>query len=229
VDDITTEVDTRYNKQMREYILNPLKDHGFKKYKSVNIARITKDSLFQVINFQKEAYGSKTFTANVTIRPLFIPHKYLTLSPGERLGYFTYGYDKWWSFIDETISNESFNEVKAILFDHVLPMFNDLISSEHLLEEYYNSKYVIGWHPTLGWRYHDIAFLYLDTKNYYKAKEYLYKASDEFSSDDTQWANEAKTQCEELIILIENERNSIAEFLINQKNITLSNLKLDKW
>ncbi|PKK37565.1 hypothetical protein BWI96_06820 [Siphonobacter sp. SORGH_AS_0500] len=76
-----------FTKARRQYIEEPLKEFGFKKYKSSVVARLTSGNVFQFLDFQKSAYGGQNFTVNVAIRPLFSHNdEYLTLLPGNRLG-----------------------------------------------------------------------------------------------------------------------------------------------
>jgi Domain of unknown function (DUF4304) len=60
-----------FTKARRQYIDDPLKVLGFKRYKSSALARLTSGEVFQFLNFQKSAYGGQNFTVNVSLRPLF--------------------------------------------------------------------------------------------------------------------------------------------------------------
>jgi hypothetical protein len=97
----------------RAFIDNPLKELGFKPYKTSFLGRLTDDNVFQVIDFHKYKFGGQ-FTINITIRPMYCPHEdYLTMEPGNRLYSMATNKkgDKWWKYSNEQETNESFKEI----------------------------------------------------------------------------------------------------------------------
>ena len=52
----------------KEFIETPLKELGFKKYKSAFVARLTTDNVFQFIDFQKEYTAIENSLRTETVR-----------------------------------------------------------------------------------------------------------------------------------------------------------------
>ncbi|MDE5893425.1 MAG: hypothetical protein K2H45_10940, partial [Acetatifactor sp.] len=51
-----------------------LESQGFLKYKTSAYVRKNAIDLLEYIDLQKEKYGSKTFTVNYSLMPLYVPH-----------------------------------------------------------------------------------------------------------------------------------------------------------
>lgn len=107
---------------------------GFVKYKTNAYVRKNKIQLLEYIDLQKEHYGSKTFTVNYALMPLYIPLDHLMLGFGDRLGSAVCGKDIWWDFADEAIARKSFQNVADAIDRFVLPWF-EKYSDEKTLEK----------------------------------------------------------------------------------------------
>lgn len=221
--------DSHYKKMFTKHIVKPLVGEGFKRYKSSNIARITEDSIFQLFNFQKEAYGGKAYTVNVAIRPLYIPHENISLQPGERIGYFSHGYDHWWSYKDEITSESSFLEVSSIITNTILPMLNDLGTSTSLLNEFFNKKYALKWPTSECWRLNDLAFMCLKLGDFRKSNELFIKARNSFKNIGFEWALSAAETCDKVISMIGSEGDKVSNYLEFCESETRKNLGLTEW
>ena len=217
----------------RAYIELPLKELGFKKYKTAFIGRMTDDNVFQFLDFQKSAHGGEQFTLNVTMRPMYCPHEdYLTLLPGNRLGSMaTNGkQDKWWNYSTEVEANSSFMEIFNLLTKHAIPFFNATMTSYDIVKSYekniFGSK--VGW-GTVGWENYDLGHIYLkagDNKNAIKQFDTCYKG---FSKDDRYWAQSAAKECVDIKTIINSGQTSIDKYLADTIKESKQNLKLTKW
>lgn len=118
--------------------------NGFIKYKSNSYVRKNKVDVLEYLDLQKERHGSKTFTINVSIMPLYVPHDYVVIGFGDRLGKFICNKDIWWDYANDDIAYESFQNVKEAIDRFVLPWFNKYSDEkclmEKLLEDKKNSK-----------------------------------------------------------------------------------------
>ena len=71
--------------------------------------------MLEFIELQKETHGSKTFTVNYAMTPLYVPHNFLSLDFCERIGMLLCIRDIWWDFANDSIAKVSFGNVaKAI-------------------------------------------------------------------------------------------------------------------
>jgi len=209
----TYNADSGYSKLFTQYIAKPLSIANFKRYKSSNIARIAGDSIFQVLNFQKEAYGGKEFTVNVAIRPLYVPHEVLSLQPGNRLGYFSRGCDRWWNYKTPNRADMNFQEVNGILIEKVIPMFDVLSSSESLLNEYLNNEFPIELPSSDCWKKYDLAHINLQLGNYDESKELFLNAQKSFMEVGFEWALKVAKKCESTLLLFDKGNESLTEYL----------------
>lgn len=185
--------DSYFDKAFRKHIIKGFSSYGFKKYRSRFIARIVGDSIFQLIGFQKEAYGSKGFTVNIAFLPLYIPYDFLALEPGNRLCSFINENHKWWSFITEEEAEESFKIVSQAINDKIIPMF-DIINNSKALIKYYNKKdaFPIEWYHNEAHGLRFLAYLQLREQNYENAVYYFSSASALYNSYHyAPWAKDA--------------------------------------
>jgi hypothetical protein len=222
----TSNPDTYFRKALTKWIAKPFKEYGFYRHKTANIGRITNDSIFQFLNFQKEAYGDKTFTVNVAVRPLFIPHEHLSLQPGQRIGYLKYGYDKWWEFKSESSADFSFEEVNHIIFDSVLKWFNETRDTSGLINLYTDKKQENIIPTSLSWRYYDLGHLYAKNQQYDKALEAIEIALNYFSLHPYDWCKEACKKCETLINILNKGQSEVDDYLKNCEEFSRKNLGL---
>lgn len=115
-------------------------ENGFVKYKGTGYARRNDIDVLEYVNLQKEAYGSKTFTVNYALIPLYVPHDILTYDLGGRLAVMITGFnDVWWDFADEKVAEISFSNVMDAISEYLFPWFqknsNKDILITSLLEE----------------------------------------------------------------------------------------------
>lgn len=73
---------------------------GFIKYKSNSYIRRNGIDVLEYINLQKERYGSKTFTVNYAMLPLYVPHDFFGIGFGGRVGELINGKSIWWDYAD---------------------------------------------------------------------------------------------------------------------------------
>lgn len=125
--------DAAYKEMFRSILVEELKKEGFLRYKTVSLVRLSPLHNLEVISLQKEAYGSKTFTVNVAVLPLYAKYSYLVYLFGERIGYFEYGWDYWWDFQNREIARSSFQEVTNLIRKRVLPWFDSLNTYKKML------------------------------------------------------------------------------------------------
>lgn len=122
--------DTAFKVHKKEIIDPYMSAKGFLKYKSNAYVRKNKIDLLEYIDFQKEHYGSKTFTVNLAVMPLYIPHEYIVFGFSKRLGELICNYDIWWDFADEIICEKSMGNVKDAIELFAVPWFHKM-ENEH--------------------------------------------------------------------------------------------------
>ena len=96
---------------------------GFVKYRGRAYIRWNKIDVLEYIDVQKERYGSKTFTVNYSLIPLYVPHDFLSFDLGDRLGVLIAGKDVWWDYSEEKIADISFSNVIDAISSYLLPWF----------------------------------------------------------------------------------------------------------
>ena len=82
-------------KALYEAVLRP---EGFLRWKGAAFVRRGPEDWLEVIELQKERYGTRTFTVNCMAAPLFLPGAEPDMTFGERLGVLAVGRDVWWDF-----------------------------------------------------------------------------------------------------------------------------------
>ena len=129
------------------------------KYKSSAYVRKNKIDLLEYVDFQKERYGSKTFTVNLGVMPLYIPHEFIVFGFSERLGELICHQDIWWDFAEEMICEKSMDNVKTAIELFAVPWFHKLENENYvvmqLLKEKLSSKmsvYNREWLNAIGKR-----------------------------------------------------------------------------
>ena len=95
----------------KEIVEPLLTAHGFIKWSTRGFVRLNSLDVLEWVNFQKERSGSKTFTVNVHLLPLYVPQELMQTEFRVRLGELICGRDVWWDFADEKIARISFNNV----------------------------------------------------------------------------------------------------------------------
>lgn len=115
--------DEAFKKYSREVFAKYLIEQGFFKWKTNAYVRRSSIDLLQYIDLQKERYGSKTFTVNYAIMPLYVPTEYMVIGFGNRLGYFIAGKDVWWDYANDEAADLSFQNVRQAVRQFVMPWF----------------------------------------------------------------------------------------------------------
>lgn len=218
--------DSFFRKSLTKQIVKPLKDYEFYRYKTAYIGRVTNDSVFQFLNFQKEAYGGKSFTVNVGVRPLFVPHDNLSLQPGQRLGYFKFGTDKWWKYENEDRAEDSFKEVNEIIIEYVLKWFEATNDTDGLINLYTDDTQVRIIPTSLNWKYFDLGHLYARSKQYEKAIDAIEISLGYFNSQPYDWYVEASEKCEKFINVLKGGQLEVDYYLKSCEKISRINLGL---
>lgn len=134
-----TVADAAFQKYSKEILGEFLKQQGFLKWKTNAFVRVNSIDVLEYINLQKERYGSKTFTVNYALMPLYVLTEYMVTGFGDRLGKLVVGKDIWWDYSDEKIAEVSFQNVTDAIEQFVLPWFqtygNKEILKKRLLED----------------------------------------------------------------------------------------------
>lgn len=118
-----TVADAAFQKYSKEILGEFLKQQGFLKWKTNAFVRLNSIDVLEYINLQKERYGSKTFTVNYALMPLYVPNEYMVTGFGDRLGNLIVGKDIWWDYADKRIAEVSFQNVTDAIEQFVLPWF----------------------------------------------------------------------------------------------------------
>lgn len=220
----------------KEFIETPLKELGFKKYKSAFVARLTTDNVFQFIDFQKSAYGGEEFTVNIAIRPLFCPNnEYLTLLPGNRLSTVAANKKDWWNYSTLATGQESFRQLYQLLSEHALPFFDATKSSDAIVKAYEKNIFgrnkfgnKIAW-GTAGWENFDFGHIYLKSNNHKKAIQQFEKCYNYFKDDKNEVCSNVAKECLKIIEIIHSDKNNIEAYLNNTISKNKDNLQLQLW
>lgn len=120
----------RYKKEIIDPCMNA---QGFLKYKSTAYVRKNKIDLLEYIDLQKEHYGSKTFTVNLAVMPLYIPHEYIVFGFSRRLGGLICHHDIWWDFAEDAICKKSMDNVKTAIELFAMPWFHELSDEDYVM------------------------------------------------------------------------------------------------
>ena len=132
--------DSAFKKYKREIIDPYMKVQGFLKYKSNAYVRKNKIDLLEYIEFQKEHYGSKTCTVNLAVMPLYIPHEYIVFGFSKRLGELICHKDIWWDFADETICENSMDNIKDAIELFAMPWFHKMADEHYIVMQLIKQK-----------------------------------------------------------------------------------------
>lgn len=231
------DMNQHFNKSRKVLLDNPLKEFGFKPYKSSVLARLTSDDVFQFINIDKHRHGGQ-FTIEIAIRPLYCSNEsFLSMLPGNRLySMVTKGInDKWWPNTSKIETDESFREVFKLICEFAMPFFDSTKTSKDIIKSYEKNflginKFGnrISW-GTLGWENFDFGHIYMrvgDKKKAIKHFDFCYK---EFIKDNRDWAQHAAMKCIELKEIINAGETEIEKYLEQTIIRSKNNLKLTEW
>ncbi len=132
--------DAAFKKNKKIILEKYLITNGFVKYKTNSYVRKNKIDVLEYIDLQKERYGSKTFTVNCSIMPLYVPHDYLIIGFGARLGELICDKDIWWDYANDDIAQASFQNVLDAIDRFVLPWFDKYSDEKSLMEKLLEDK-----------------------------------------------------------------------------------------
>lgn len=124
--------DAAFKKYQKEFITPYMKEQGFLKYKTNAYVRRSKIDLLEYVEFQKENHGSKTFTVNLAVMPLYMSCDFIIFYFSHRLGELICRRDIWWDFADETVCAMSMKNVKEAIEQFGMPWFHKM-ANEHLI------------------------------------------------------------------------------------------------
>lgn len=104
---------------------------GFFKHKTNTYIRLNKINVLESVNLQKERYGSRTFTVNILLMPMYLPQDSVPFG-GERISYFIGSPDVWWDFGDSKAAETSFKNIVEAVDRFVMPWFEKTSDPECL-------------------------------------------------------------------------------------------------
>ncbi len=142
-------------KRMDDFMLA----NGFIKYKSNSYLKWNGIDVLEYVDLQKERYGSKTFTINYALIPLYVPHDFFSFDLGGRLGTLMCGKDVWWDYSEEVIAEISFDNVMNAITEFLLPWFEKNSNYNALMKTLLEEKKKRERH---GGRLSDIQQLWVD-------------------------------------------------------------------
>ena len=145
-----------------------MKNNSFIKYKTNAYMRLNSIGLIEYINLQKEAHGSRTFTLNVCVLPIYVPHNVFTIGFGDRIGILINEKDFWWDYKDLTTSEKSFENIIEDLELFILPWFEKYNNEDKYFTDLLDGFGIIG-DSRIKW----ITYFYIKNDEREKAKNYL--------------------------------------------------------
>ena len=117
-----------------------LQERGFIKYKTNSYIRRNEIDVLEYIDLQKERYGSKTFTVNYSLIPLYVQHDFLSFDLGERLGELICNKDVWWDYAEENAATVSFQNIIDAIKEFLLTYFDQCSVDEGIKKELLKEK-----------------------------------------------------------------------------------------
>lgn len=153
---------------VKELMTPAMKSFGFVKWKPASYVRVNRIGLLEYIDVQKEHYGSRTFTVNVAIMPLYAPESNMCIGFGERVGQYVNGKEFWWDYKDEVTAGKSFENVIEAIQRFVLPWFEKVCEGEYYLDCLKSAGYCKGF-PEYEWA----AYYYVKHRTVEDAKQFL--------------------------------------------------------
>ena len=119
-----SEADRVFKSCKKQYLDPLLKAKGFLQYKTNAYVRRNQVDVLELIELQKERNGSRTFTVNYALTPLYLRYAFADFWYSERIGILVSGKDVWWDYADESIARVSSENVAIALEEYVLPWFD---------------------------------------------------------------------------------------------------------
>ena len=115
--------DSAFKSCKKQYLDSLLKAKGFSKYKTNGYIRRNQADVLECIELQKEKNGSRTFTFNYALTPLYIHYDFPLFCFSDRIGMLICEEDVWWDYAGNGIASVSFENVAAAIEEFVLPWF----------------------------------------------------------------------------------------------------------
>lgn len=127
----------------KRVIIDPcMTAQGFFRYKSRAYVRRNRIDLLEYLDFQKEQYGSKTFTVNLAVMPLYTPHESIVFGFSARLGMLICGRDIWWDFADDAACKTSMDNVSAAMQRFGFPWFGKMSHERRVVLQLLRQKWL---------------------------------------------------------------------------------------
>ena len=117
------EADSAFKSCRKQYLDSLFKSKGFSKYKTNGYVRRNQVDVLELIELQKEKNGSRTFTVNYALTPLYIHFDFPLFCFSDRIGMLICEEDVWWDYADNGIASVSFENVADAIEEFVLPWF----------------------------------------------------------------------------------------------------------
>ncbi|MBR1443552.1 MAG: DUF4304 domain-containing protein, partial [Firmicutes bacterium] len=102
------------------------------KYKTNAYIRKNDIDVLEYIDLQKGQHGSKTFTVNYALIPLYVPHDFLSFALGDRLGMIICKKDVWWDHAEDNIAEMSFRNITEAIEKFLLPWFEHIANDDEI-------------------------------------------------------------------------------------------------
>ena len=118
------EADRAFKQCKKQYLDPLLKAKGFLQYKTNAYVRRNQVDVLEYIDLQKERNGSRTFTVNYALTPLYLQYDYADFCYSERIGILVCGKDIWWDYANDSIAGISFENAARAIEEYVLPWFD---------------------------------------------------------------------------------------------------------
>ncbi len=218
------EADSAYKEMSQTILAEELKKVGFIKYKSTSFVRVSSINNLEIINLQKESHGSRTFTVNIAIMPLYVYSEYLIFTFGSRLSYFIESkIDCWWDFQNRDIAEKSFSEVTGFIMEKVIPWFDSFDSFDKMLAFVLKESYC-NYHSSRR-RYEYACFVAMAMGDFEKLTKYYNKLKKECVKEPNSSDDEIVNTISEVILM---DENSMASYIEEQISNTAQALKLPK-
>lgn len=115
-------------------------ERGFHVYSDYSYIRKNNVDVVEYVDLQPDTYGSKTFTVNYLLMPLYVKHSFISFDLGGRLGYLINDKDVWWDYSNERKAETSFKNVSKAIDDILLPWFDEHASDTALKEALLHEK-----------------------------------------------------------------------------------------
>ena len=139
------EADCAFKLYKKQYLDTLLKSNGFLIYKTNAFVRRNPVDVLEYIDLQKEKSGSRTFTVNYGLTPLYIPHGFINWDNYERIGILICNKDIWWDFANDDIAKVSFENVAKAIEEFVIPWFDARSNDDSIKKMLLDDREEYGW------------------------------------------------------------------------------------